>query len=118
MRPWASTGESKFYLNAIPNRPRIIVVIIATPSPSRQLKSALGRPQPPARSCHSRTSPFSIQRFVDGRNKSLHSPASPNPPYGLWYRGLRTSSTAALGLRNLSSYTLTPRPACKTPFNS
>lgn len=64
MRPWASSGESKFYLNAIPNRPRIIVVIIATPSPSRQLKSALGRPQPPARSCHSRVRPFSIQRFV------------------------------------------------------
>lgn len=66
MRPWASSGESKFYLNAIPSRPRIIVVIIATPSPSRQLKSALGRPQPPARSCHSRARPFNIQRFVDG----------------------------------------------------
>ena len=63
MRPRASSGESKFYLNAIPTRSRIIV-IIATPSPSRQLKSALGRPQPPARSCHSRVRPFSIQRFV------------------------------------------------------
>ena len=107
MRPRASSGESKFYLNAIPTRSRIIV-IIATPSPSRQLKSALGRPQPPARSCHSRVRPFSIQRFVMVKSKSLHSPASPNPPYGLWYRGLRTSSTAALGLRNLSPYTLTP----------
>lgn len=38
-----------------------------------------------------------------------------NPPYGLWHRGLRTSSTAGLGLRNLSSYTLTPDLLAKHP---